>query len=52
MMVSKYCLDQKGLLLPQTGGKHSPKDDFYDSVLLKTLNSGWAGTVGGNLAHY
>ena len=44
-MVSKYCLDQKGLLLPHAGRKHSTKHDFYDSVLLKTWNFGWADTI-------
>ena len=34
-MVSKYCLDQKGLLLPNTGTTHSAKCGFYDIALFK-----------------
>ena len=34
-MVSKSCLDQKGLLLPNIGTTHSAKCGFYDIALSK-----------------
>ena len=34
-MVSKYCLDQKGLLLPNTGTTYSANCGFYDIALFK-----------------